>query len=506
MLDKPVVSEFSHVKPEDTAFVGEGLRDFFLYRDLGIAAATGGRVLAQLVKANQPPGRGTGWHIHEADFHIVLMLRGWARFMSRGQGDAGRGRRLCAPASRHHSLLVRLLRGHGIPGGRGPGRLQVDRCRGALPCSCPDTLEARLNGIRRAGKDSSRAAPSSGARSPRTVVVGLSARPHFEVGPTDARSSPSFRSAWPTALPPRRPGPTRLAVAYHARRGAGLSIGDGYFIDPLLGRIRPGMIAVSRDALAPTPLGLQVVLPHEAAKPFAVYGHALLGGGRPHTSVAVALEFVAHRIDPGEKSSSSRQGRDIIEGGARQAHQLAPSADGDAAGPVTTEVVALLGRGACFNAPFSSSISSACRPTSRSRAAILASYSWSKSAACTSSSRAPASNLPTQIRISCREMSCRLRQAVQRLAGNELLGDLPLERGAVRSVLRHGFHPPEARQGGSNPIAQSVHPQGRTPPFCAPMTLSRINYKPDRFSNRRRRAEPRRLGSIQPALTGLRCR
>ena len=31
---------FSHVKPQDTAYRGEGLRDFFLYRDLGIAAAT----------------------------------------------------------------------------------------------------------------------------------------------------------------------------------------------------------------------------------------------------------------------------------------------------------------------------------------------------------------------------------------------------------------------------------------------------------------------------------
>src|SRR5678810_385376 len=25
--------------------------------------------------------RSTGWHRHEADFHIVLMLKGWARFM-----------------------------------------------------------------------------------------------------------------------------------------------------------------------------------------------------------------------------------------------------------------------------------------------------------------------------------------------------------------------------------------------------------------------------------------
>lgn len=81
MADNARVNEFSHVRPGDTAWKGEGLRDFFLYRDLGVARATGGRVLAQLVKANQPPEHGTGWHQHIADFHIVLMLKGWARFM-----------------------------------------------------------------------------------------------------------------------------------------------------------------------------------------------------------------------------------------------------------------------------------------------------------------------------------------------------------------------------------------------------------------------------------------
>ncbi len=81
MLDHPLVNLLSHVKPGDTPWKGEGLRDFFLYRDLGVAEATGGRVIAQLVKANEPPEHGTGWHRHVADFHIVIMLKGWARFM-----------------------------------------------------------------------------------------------------------------------------------------------------------------------------------------------------------------------------------------------------------------------------------------------------------------------------------------------------------------------------------------------------------------------------------------
>lgn len=80
MLDR-TGTLFSHVKPSDTEFKGGGLRDFFLYRDLGIAAATHGKVIAHLVKANLPPDGGTGWHRHEADFQIVIMTKGRARFM-----------------------------------------------------------------------------------------------------------------------------------------------------------------------------------------------------------------------------------------------------------------------------------------------------------------------------------------------------------------------------------------------------------------------------------------
>jgi quercetin dioxygenase-like cupin family protein len=74
-------TSFAHTKPGDTEFISGGLRDFFEYRDLGIAAATNGKVIAQLVRAKDAPESGTGWHRHVADFHIVLMLKGWARFM-----------------------------------------------------------------------------------------------------------------------------------------------------------------------------------------------------------------------------------------------------------------------------------------------------------------------------------------------------------------------------------------------------------------------------------------
>lgn len=81
MLEKTYANTFAHVKPGDTPWRTDGLRDFFLYRDLGVEMATGGRVIAQLVKANAAPEKGTGWHQHTADFHMVLMLKGWAKFM-----------------------------------------------------------------------------------------------------------------------------------------------------------------------------------------------------------------------------------------------------------------------------------------------------------------------------------------------------------------------------------------------------------------------------------------
>ena len=74
-------TKFSHVRPGDTRYRTEGLRDFFVYRDLGIAEATNGKVLVQLVKANKAPERGTGWHYHDAEYHVVCMLKGWAKFM-----------------------------------------------------------------------------------------------------------------------------------------------------------------------------------------------------------------------------------------------------------------------------------------------------------------------------------------------------------------------------------------------------------------------------------------
>ena len=52
-----LTTAFSHIGEGETEWRSDGLRDFFLYRDLGVAAATNGQVIAQLVKANLPRKR-----------------------------------------------------------------------------------------------------------------------------------------------------------------------------------------------------------------------------------------------------------------------------------------------------------------------------------------------------------------------------------------------------------------------------------------------------------------
>jgi quercetin dioxygenase-like cupin family protein len=76
---------FSHQKASDSAakYAGEGLREFFVYRDMGIIDATHGKLRVQLVRAARKSSEakgGTGYHMHTADVHVVYMIRGWAKF------------------------------------------------------------------------------------------------------------------------------------------------------------------------------------------------------------------------------------------------------------------------------------------------------------------------------------------------------------------------------------------------------------------------------------------
>jgi uncharacterized RmlC-like cupin family protein len=68
-------------------FARRGLRSYFEYRDLGIRRATGGKVVAHVIRAR--PGRAPHgeWHVHDCELQFVYVLKGWVRFEYEGMGE-----------------------------------------------------------------------------------------------------------------------------------------------------------------------------------------------------------------------------------------------------------------------------------------------------------------------------------------------------------------------------------------------------------------------------------
>jgi len=65
---------------EEAYMKGKGPREFFSYRDLGIAAATNRRIHIQLVRAEQSVEGGTGWHFHTMG-QLFFVIRGCAELL-----------------------------------------------------------------------------------------------------------------------------------------------------------------------------------------------------------------------------------------------------------------------------------------------------------------------------------------------------------------------------------------------------------------------------------------
>ena len=93
-----------------------GLRSFFEYRDLGIRKATGGRVVAHVIRAAASTAFSGQPHLHETSFQLVYVLAGWIEFEYEGQGVVRLEAGSCVhqpPGIRHrevgHSPDVELL-------------------------------------------------------------------------------------------------------------------------------------------------------------------------------------------------------------------------------------------------------------------------------------------------------------------------------------------------------------------------------------------------------------
>src|SRR5499427_9899978 len=107
-----------------------------------------------------------------------------------------------------------------------------------------------------------------------------------------------------------------------------------------LSRARSGKIgAVGRGHKPPPALGLQVVLAHEAADLLGIDDYVSMAQLGANAAIAIDLELVANRHhgrnDLGVIGSARRR---VIVGGARQTHQTASFGDGEAMGPVMTDV------------------------------------------------------------------------------------------------------------------------------------------------------------------------
>ena len=76
---------------EKDADYGEGLRDFFEYRDLGVTKATGGLFRAHIMRVRKGADTSglhtTGMHRHELDFQWIYILKGWVRFTYKDHGE-----------------------------------------------------------------------------------------------------------------------------------------------------------------------------------------------------------------------------------------------------------------------------------------------------------------------------------------------------------------------------------------------------------------------------------
>jgi uncharacterized cupin superfamily protein len=104
------LSAFARTSAPDATWNREGLRADSEYRDLGLAAATKGRIGVKHIRAIAPFAQPTGWHWHDMTAHYVYVLRGSLTFRFAGvAGDvtlhAGDG--LSQPAGVPHHVIAR---------------------------------------------------------------------------------------------------------------------------------------------------------------------------------------------------------------------------------------------------------------------------------------------------------------------------------------------------------------------------------------------------------------
>src|SRR5712672_2356514 len=77
----------SHYRDED--FKADGLRAYAQYRNLGIADASNGLAQAHVIRLIGPcnPAEVSKLHLHDVEFQMVYVLKGWVKTYMEGQGE-----------------------------------------------------------------------------------------------------------------------------------------------------------------------------------------------------------------------------------------------------------------------------------------------------------------------------------------------------------------------------------------------------------------------------------
>ncbi|MBL27846.1 MAG: cupin [Rhodospirillaceae bacterium] len=112
-----IAAEKKNASPADYKFVvsrakgaeyeTDGLREEFVYRDLGFADATLGNCHAHIIKAKHLHGGHNGLHRHVVNWQFAMVLKGWVSFYYRDRDEEIRyeeGDAVTIPGNTLHEL------------------------------------------------------------------------------------------------------------------------------------------------------------------------------------------------------------------------------------------------------------------------------------------------------------------------------------------------------------------------------------------------------------------
>lgn len=98
--------DFTVSRADGADYETDGLREEFVYRDLGVADATHGDMHAHIIKAKHLEGGHNGLHRHVVDFQFAMVLEGWVSFFYKDRGEITyrKGDAVTIPGNTLHEL------------------------------------------------------------------------------------------------------------------------------------------------------------------------------------------------------------------------------------------------------------------------------------------------------------------------------------------------------------------------------------------------------------------